>query len=144
EDPDWRRLPAATPEGIRRLLRRCLQKDERLRFRDMRDVRIEIEETQGGADTDALIVQGISRRKKRIAWLSALALVVLIAAATIGLIARRVPPAPEMRLDITTPATTSPASLAISPDGQKIAFAAISEGRPRLWVRSLDSVAAKP
>jgi serine/threonine-protein kinase len=26
-EPDWRRLPAQTPEGIRRLLRRCLQKE---------------------------------------------------------------------------------------------------------------------
>ena len=59
----------------------------------------------------------------------------------------RVPPsaaAPEMRLEITTPPTTDPVSLAISPDGQKIVFVATSEGRSRLWLRSLDSTATRP
>jgi eukaryotic-like serine/threonine-protein kinase len=54
------------------------------------------------------------------------------------------PPPAEMRVDITTPATGDPESLALSPDGQKIVFVAISEGVPRLWVRSLDSVTARP
>ena len=42
--PDWDRLPAETPDGVRRLLRRSLQKDQRLRFRDMRDARLEIDD----------------------------------------------------------------------------------------------------
>ena len=41
-EPDWQRLPAGTPEAIRRLLRRCLQKDRKLRLHDMADARIEI------------------------------------------------------------------------------------------------------
>ena len=44
-EPDWHRLPAR-PEGLRRLLRRCLQKDQKRRLRDIRDVRIEIDEAQ--------------------------------------------------------------------------------------------------
>jgi serine/threonine protein kinase len=43
-EPNWQRLPAETPDGIRRLLRRCLQKDRKLRLHDTTDVRIEIEE----------------------------------------------------------------------------------------------------
>jgi serine/threonine-protein kinase len=31
-EPDWRRLPSETPEAIRRLLRRCLQKDRSRRL----------------------------------------------------------------------------------------------------------------
>ena len=50
-----------------------------------------------------------------------------------------------MRLEITTPtASSDPASLAISPDGQKIVFAGASEGRARLWLRSLDAASARP
>jgi hypothetical protein len=47
DEPDWSLLPADTPEGIRRLLRRCLQKDPGLRLRDFRDVRIEIADSDG-------------------------------------------------------------------------------------------------
>jgi serine/threonine protein kinase len=43
-EPDWQALPAATPMQVRDLLRRCLQKDKRLRLRDAGDARIEIEE----------------------------------------------------------------------------------------------------
>ena len=49
-----------------------------------------------------------------------------------------------MRVDIATAPTTDPVSLAISPDGQKLVFVAISDGRSRLWLRSLSSGAARP
>ena len=49
-----------------------------------------------------------------------------------------------MRVEINTPPTTDPTSLAISPDGQKIVYVANSEGRSRMWLRSLDSVSARP
>ena len=43
-EPDWRALPETTPAGIRRLLRRCLEKDPARRLRDIGDARIEIED----------------------------------------------------------------------------------------------------
>src|SRR5439155_22085057 len=43
-EPDWQALPAETPPSIRVLLRRCLQKDAKQRFRDAGDIRIQIEE----------------------------------------------------------------------------------------------------
>ncbi len=43
-EPDWSRLPPATPTKIRDLLRRCLQKDRAQRLRDAGDARIEIQE----------------------------------------------------------------------------------------------------
>ena len=44
-----------------------------------------------------------------------------------------------MRLEIMTSSTADPTSLAISPDGLKVVFVAISEGRSQLRLRSLDS-----
>ena len=44
-DPDWLELPAETPESVRRLLRRCLEKDPKRRLHDIADARIELEET---------------------------------------------------------------------------------------------------
>ena len=47
-------------------------------------------------------------------------------------------------MDISTPPTTAPLSLAISPDGQTIAFVATADGQSRLWLRSLVTGSAQP
>lgn len=62
---------------------------------------------------------------------------------------RRAPshsPPPEMRLEISTPPTTDPISVAISPDGRRIVFVAGDNGVPRLWMRALelDATQAQP
>lgn len=49
-EPDWAALPAATPDPIRRILCRCLQKNPRKRLHDIADALIEIED---GATTAA-------------------------------------------------------------------------------------------
>jgi serine/threonine protein kinase/Tol biopolymer transport system component len=46
--PDWSALPAATPAIVRRLLRRCLEKDPRRRLRDIGDARLDLEDAQQG------------------------------------------------------------------------------------------------
>jgi Tol biopolymer transport system component len=51
------------------------------------------------------------------------------------------PPA-EMRLEITTPPTTDPVSLAISPDGSQLVFVASAGGTARLWLRPLNDAAS--
>jgi eukaryotic-like serine/threonine-protein kinase len=43
-EPDWAQLPASTPAGIRPILRRCLEKNLKHRFRDIGDVRIALED----------------------------------------------------------------------------------------------------
>ncbi len=45
-EPDWMHLPTGTPPSLRRLLRRCLEKDVRRRLRDIGDARLEIEEAR--------------------------------------------------------------------------------------------------
>ena len=52
-------------------------------------------------------------------------------------------PNPEMRLEVMTPPTADPTSIAISPDGMKVVFVAISEGRSQLRLRSLESGAER-
>jgi serine/threonine protein kinase len=47
-EPNWDALPTAIPANIRRLLKRCLQKDPKLRLRDIGEARIAIEESLGG------------------------------------------------------------------------------------------------
>jgi Tol biopolymer transport system component len=69
------------------------------------------------------------------------ALIALVAGASA---LRHVPDPPEMRLEISLPATTSPASVAISPDGLELVYVAESGERPQLWLRRLDGGGARP
>src|SRR5258705_1621922 len=53
-EPDWSALPAGAPPRVREILRRCLRKEAEARPRDIRDVRLELEEmTAGGTKADA-------------------------------------------------------------------------------------------
>ncbi len=141
-EPDWRRLPADTPEGIRRLLRRCLQKDRKERLKHIGDARIEILDARSEPPIDAHLVKRASRSRERLAWASAFALAALIAVLLGVRALRPASTAPEARLEVNTPPTRDP-SLAISPDGLKIVFAARSAGQSQLWLRSLDSPSAR-
>jgi len=146
-EPDWRKLPANTPAGIRRLLRRCLQKDRNRRLQTAGDARIEIDEAAHEPQLDADILQSV-QSGKRLAWatLALAGLIVVSAAVWMRRALSAVPDASistEARLELSTPPTTEPVSLAISPDGQKIVYVAGSESQS-LWVRPLDSVVAQP
>ncbi len=142
-EPNWDRLPAETPGGVRRLLRRSLQKDQKLRFRDMRDACLEMEEVGAATADNSREVAAGSGRGERIAWASALALVAVIAGVLGAQALRPAPVAAELRLEINTPPTGSTA-LAISPDGLTIVFGATSEGQSRLWLRALNSSEVRP
>ncbi len=48
-DPDWSALPPSTPPSVRRLLRRCLEKDVRRRLRDIGDARADLDDARSGA-----------------------------------------------------------------------------------------------
>jgi tetratricopeptide (TPR) repeat protein len=54
-EPDWESLPARTPERVRELLRRCLEKDAGRRLRDAGDARLEIESVLVGMSGAAAI-----------------------------------------------------------------------------------------
>ncbi len=60
KEPDWTALPTSTPTPIRRLLRRCLEKDRRRRLADAADARLEMDEalaSSGDASAMSLPMQ---------------------------------------------------------------------------------------
>ena len=59
-DPALDRLPPETPPAIRRLLRRCLDRDPRRRLRDIGEARIAIEEVLSGAPAEPAVPGGPS------------------------------------------------------------------------------------
>jgi eukaryotic-like serine/threonine-protein kinase len=76
-EPEWRQLPAETPQNIQRLLRRCLQKSERDRLRDIHDARIEID-TVDQQENPARFQPGMPRRREQLAWTVASLLLLLL------------------------------------------------------------------
>ncbi len=67
-EPAWTELPAETPAGLQRLIRRCLQKDARRRWQHIGDVRLELGEIDQ-EEHDRPKVESAPRRRMTIAAL---------------------------------------------------------------------------
>ena len=143
-EPDWRALPADTPASVRRLLRRCLEKDPHQRLQAIGDARLELDEEEP-ATTPA--VAPSSARRAIATTLSAAA--VALAAGLIAGLLWRAPHQADVgltRLSIDAPPGTElypdSAAVAISPDGRSVAFVVGSPGSnaSQLWIRSLDAL----
>ena len=59
-DPDWSALPRSTPPALRRLLRRCLEKNVKRRLAAIADARLDLDEaaTSSSADVEAASASG--------------------------------------------------------------------------------------
>ncbi|MBZ5626854.1 MAG: serine/threonine-protein kinase [Acidobacteriia bacterium] len=140
-EPDWSALPADTPPRIRKLLRRCLERDRKQRLQAIGEARIAI-------DAPEEDVRAQSPRGMPHAWMAA---TVLLAIALVVLFAlhfrERPQSSPVVRFQIPSVEAISPVSrrtVALSPDGRQIAFVAPGPGgQIMLWVRALDSLEAR-
>jgi serine/threonine-protein kinase len=152
-DPDWSRLPADTPAAIRRLLRRCLEKERVRRLADAADARLEIDEAlrPTGGDAHADPVGQPASRAVHAGWQGALPWVstgVLAAVLAVGFVLwarwRVVPPTRVTRTTVGTPDSAAlningfEGNLALSPDGANVVF--VGNGGMQLFVRALDSL----
>jgi serine/threonine protein kinase len=142
-EPDWNRLPLGTPPAIRQLLRRCLQKNRTRRLHDMADARIEIEETEAEPAAQS-VTPPTTRSRDLLGWIVAALFAVVAGIAVAVPSFHTSPKAPEMRTEISTPATSDPFSFALSPDGRQLVFLASGEGTQRLWLRPLDVLTTQP
>src|SRR6516162_3173483 len=70
-EPAWDRLPVETPQDIRRLLRRCLQKDPKQRLQHIGDARIELNEAKSDSERGAHLAPRALRHRERTAWIVA-------------------------------------------------------------------------
>jgi eukaryotic-like serine/threonine-protein kinase len=144
-EPSWTALPSTVPDGVRRLLRRCLEKDPRRRLHDIADARIEIEDAVRTPDAVSPAPTPIPlRRRVRV---FAIVAVLLITSMIVGfwiLYVRAPESVAELRVDITTPVMPDPGAFAMSPDGRQLVFAGEHEGQVGLWLRRLDRATAQP
>ena len=136
-EPDWSRLPAATPSTVRRLLERSLRKDQRERLRDIGDVRTEL--------SDALQALGAGRtRASRATRIAMAASVVAVFIAALGYLLYGRLSGSNRKTSSTVRATfnqlTSSPGVewfpSISPDGKWVVFAGDTAGNRDIFLQS--------
>ncbi len=139
------RQPLA-PHALDHLVATCLAKDPDHRWQSAADVGRQLEWI-------AKSPQAVEASPPaRVRWLRIVAAVEMLAAFGMAVPTvryfRTAPmieaDAPELRLQVVSPPTTDPISLALSPDGRRLTFVATSDGSTRLWLRPLDTVTAQP
>src|SRR5262249_8336254 len=125
--------------------RRCLEKDPRKRWRDSGDIRIEIEAALSAPAVNIPTNVDVASRGRGRRW-PAWALTCLAVGVAAALLVRDLtrPELPETHLQVVTPSTPDPISMAVAPDGRKLVFVASTQGRTQLFLRPLDSVNAQP
>ncbi len=162
-EPDWDALPADAPPRLRTIVKRCLEKDRKARIPDISTVRFLMDEPAAstapaiGTAADAEAGSKKSRRASRVwqATAALLAMTTIAGAAAWWSASRAIAPAvtrffvypPEKSTFVTSGRTSFSVatSVAISPDGSKLAFTARDASRKvLLWIRPIDSLTAQP
>ena len=160
-EPDLDSLPATTPPGIRRLLRRCLRKDPSERLRDIGDVRLEMLEACSDEDLSATtepngesVGRGVTRSTAGL-----LALAGIVTGLAIGFLAWRVAPEDSedeaarvprrpLRFPITfaEPSLAPPSwgGLALTPDGHTVVYGTQGSGTTGLVRVDLETLLPEP
>jgi serine/threonine-protein kinase len=155
KDPDWTALPASTPAAIRRLVRRCLERDAKRRLPDIAVARLEIDEALSAPNQDSTVTNAPQTqvRHSRRRWLLPFVAGVGLSALVMGIamVWRTVPTptaSPVVRLGITLPAdgqlalSLNDRDIAISPDRTHLVYTAGPESQ--LIVRPLDRLDPLP
>jgi serine/threonine protein kinase/Tol biopolymer transport system component len=158
QDIDLSSLPATTPASVRRLLKRCLERDPRKRLSAIGDARLDIDEPDAAPATPlspAIMSAPTAAPPSLVARLWPALAGAAITAIAASVMWPQAAPAPVTdarlaRLSILPPPGTEmypdSTGVTISPDGSMVAFlvGSVTQGEEvELWVRSLDTMAAK-
>jgi len=147
-DPVWQALPARTPAPIRKLLRRCLEKDPKRRVDSAAVARIEIDD----ALAMPIRVESVHARDDRRSWTrkrlmgfatGIVAVLLILLGARAWLFGAPPIEAHPIRLAVLPPQGTSFGYAALSPDGRWLAFSGTTGVRAQLWIRAMDGTATR-
>jgi eukaryotic-like serine/threonine-protein kinase len=150
-DLDWGALPPSTPPGLTRLLRRCVQRDLKRRLRDMGDARLDLEEAASDAPTrdrptSAPAARGWRTTAAVMVGLLMIGVLLGAAAASYRIRSARRSGEPAHFVVPLSPTTQLGGldfpSVAISPDGSRLAFVGSRGGQTLLFVRQMNALDA--
>ena len=154
DTPDLQALPDATPAAVRRLLRRCLARDPKLRLRDIGEARVALSDVRADDEGRPSAVSAAPsaaspgrRGLVALPWVVAgLAVAALVAFAIAGARVSLQPDPFPFRMQLVDAATVPVGGAALSPDGRTLAFVGWDETtRQRLlFVRRLDQLESRP
>ena len=141
--PDLTVLPAGTPRALRNLLARCLERDPKLRLRDIGEARVALQrlEAMDGEEDAHPDTPAPKARAPWLAILGAAALGALVAGLALMQLASEPAPSPLRKYDLVADGVvvdwfTKPT---LSPDGSRMVYNA----RGGIWVRNLDELEAR-
>jgi eukaryotic-like serine/threonine-protein kinase len=151
EPPELSKANRQIPRALEHIVRHCLEKSPEQRFQSARDLAYDLEKLLGTADSTSEFrtpLPELLKRRQSLGWiLSVLVLLALLSAAFVAYTYFRHPRVhlQSLRFTVSPPEkAVFEESLALSPDGQWLAFvAATGEGKRSLWLRPLDSLAAR-
>jgi Tol biopolymer transport system component len=122
-------LPDGTPAAIRRLLRRCLERQPRDRLHDIADARLELEDARTEVPAGRVEPREVGRRSA-VPWVVAGALAVGLAAVLAWLVSRpgSAGRPPSLSVSPLTQGAGLEVQPTISPDGKLVAYASDVDG----------------
>jgi Tol biopolymer transport system component len=144
DEPDWQALPSGTPPSVRRLLHRCLRRDQRARLQHIGDARLDLLDAESEAETPAAPVRPASPRITRaqlwtvaIVGLAALGAVLLVMPWSVDVAPQR-PARLSLELPVQIAASNDfAAPFAIAPGGGSFVVEGAEGGRRQLYLRAL-------
>jgi Tol biopolymer transport system component len=145
-DPNYDELPGDVPRTLDRLLRRCLEKDAKLRLRDIGEARITIDGILSGADEPeevAAVGEAPPSSSRRWAWITAAAvlLTAIVTVNVVKMLQSSVDDNAVRRFEIFGEGLETDLIYipVLSPDARAVVYASDD----RLWIRDLQSLAPR-
>jgi eukaryotic-like serine/threonine-protein kinase len=149
DPPPVSSLQPLTPPALERIIKVCLAKDPDQRWQTAHDLLLQLRwiEEAGSEAGVAAPIAARRRKRERFAWMAHLLTVLVATAVTLGVVGFRREPPPLVQSSIISPPGAQfnfvTGSVALAPDGARVAFLAQKDGELMIWVRPLYGSAAQ-
>ena len=103
-EPQWDALPTATPHGLKKLIRRCLEKERKRRLRDIRDTLAELDEAFTAERSEQTSVPHPAAQRRSLRGVASIVLGGIVIGTTVWALTRAAPATQPVRSSSPLPA----------------------------------------